>query len=74
MDKLKMLFGSRKFWAALVGLAMIIVKAYLPNFPLGEDQVTNLVYVIIAYILGVAVEDGLAARKAAPVAINQGRG
>lgn len=59
MEKIKLLMQSRKFWAALVGLALVIIKAYAPDFPLGEDQVTSLVYVIAAYILGVALEDGL---------------
>jgi hypothetical protein len=57
MDKLKQLLISRKFWAAAVGLALVVVKAYDPNFPLAEDQLTNLVYVIVAYIIGTAIED-----------------
>lgn len=61
MQKLTQMLKSRKFWAALVGLALVVVKAYQPDFPLAEEQVTNLVYVIVAYILGVALEDGLTA-------------
>jgi hypothetical protein len=57
MDKAKQLLGSRKFWAAVVGLGLVVVKAYNPNFPIAEDQLTNLVYVVIAYILGTAIED-----------------
>ena len=59
MEKLKALLKSRKFWAALVGLALVIIKAYRPDFPLDEQQVGNLVYMLAAYILGVALEDGL---------------
>lgn len=60
MEKLKGLLKSRKFWAALIGLVMVIVKAYQPDFPISEDQMVSLIYVLVAYILGVAVEDGLA--------------
>jgi len=48
---------SRKFWAALVGLAFVLLDEFVPTFPLDAEQVTNVVYMIIAYILGVAVDD-----------------
>ena len=57
MDKLKTLLASRKFWAALIGLALIILKGYRPDFPLTEDQLTGIVVVLVGYILGTAVED-----------------
>ena len=59
MDKFKLLLASRKFWAALVGLVMVFVSHYVPDFPISEEQVLQLVYVIVAYILGTALEDGL---------------
>ncbi|HLA39402.1 MAG TPA: hypothetical protein VJ417_05355 [Candidatus Glassbacteria bacterium] len=60
MDKLLGLLKSRKFWAALVAIAFVFVEAYAPDFPIEQDQVTSLVAVIVAYILGTALEDGLA--------------
>ena len=57
-SKLLGLLGSRKFWAAVVGLVLIVAKAYNPDLPVTEEQITSLVYVVIAYILGVAIEDG----------------
>lgn len=59
MDKFKSLLASRKFWAAIVGTVLVAVKAYKPDFPLTDAQVTEVVYVIVAYILGTAVESGL---------------
>jgi hypothetical protein len=59
MEKFKQLVGSRKFWAALVGLVMIFLTHYVPDFPIAEDQVLSLVVVIVSYILGTALEDGL---------------
>lgn len=59
MDKFKLLLKSRKFWAAIVAVLIIVVKAFKPDFPLDEGQLSNLVYVLIAYILGVALDDGL---------------
>ena len=63
MEKFKMLLGSRKFWAALIGLVLLIVKAWDPEFPLAEDQLTGIVYVLVAYILGTGIEDGLSRSK-----------
>ena len=63
MDKIKLLLASRKFWAALIGIVLIIVKAWDPEFPLAEDQLTGIVYVLVAYILGTGIEDGLSRSK-----------
>jgi hypothetical protein len=63
MEKTKQLLSSRKFWAALVGLALVIVKAYRPDFPLQEEQVANVIYLLVAYVLGTAIEDGLMRRR-----------
>ncbi len=66
MDKLTRLLSSRKFWAAVVGLIMVVIKAYAPNFPISEEQMTALVVLLASYILGTAVEDaGLARRPSA---------
>ena len=57
--KLKKLLSSRKFWASLIGLVLVIVKAFRPDFPLSAEQLTGVVYVLVAYIMGTALEDGL---------------
>jgi len=36
---------------------MLVVKAYLPDFPLDENQITNLITLLAAFILGTAIED-----------------
>ena len=59
MSKLKLLLTSRKFWASFVGLFLIVIKAWVPDFPLEEDQLAAIVYVLVAYILGTGIEDGL---------------
>jgi len=58
--KLKALLASRKFWAAVVGVGVIVLRSLVPNFPVADEQITELVGVIIAFILGTALEDGLA--------------
>ena len=57
MSKLGQLVKSRKFWAAVVGLALIIVKNVDPNFPIAEADLLNMVYLLVAYILGTSLED-----------------
>jgi hypothetical protein len=63
MSKLKMLLSSRKFWAALVGLVFMIIKAWKPDFPLDGDQLAGIIALLVTYILGTALEDGLRADK-----------
>ena len=59
MSKLTLLFSSRKFWAALVGLIFMVIKAWYPDFPLDADQLAGIVALLVTYILGTALEDGL---------------
>ena len=61
VSKLLVLLRSRKFWALVVGLVVTAARAYDPDFPISEAQATELVYLIVAYILGTAMEDGLQA-------------
>jgi hypothetical protein len=53
------LLSSRKFWAAAVGAVFTIVQAVWPDFPLQPEQVTEVIVLLSAYILGTAVEDRL---------------
>ena len=56
MQKLTALLKSRKFWAALIGLALLVVKALRPDFPLAEEQLTDMVYLLVAFIIGTGLE------------------
>ncbi len=62
-NKLLDLVRSRKFWAALIGLLMVIVRAFAPDFPLEDEQISAMVWVLVAYILGTGLEDGLRAAR-----------
>ena len=57
---LKGLIRSRKFWAGLAGMAVILLRAALPDFPLEDDQLTAVIITLSAYIFGTGAQDGLA--------------
>ena len=63
MDKWKTLLSSRKFWATLVGLVFMIIKVVKPDFPLDGDQLAGILALLVSYILGTALEDGLRSSK-----------
>jgi len=63
MQKWKLLLGSRKFWAAVLGLAFLVIRDFDPAFEVPENEAIAVVSVLAAYILGVAVEDGLKADR-----------
>jgi len=56
MEKLQSLLKSRKFWSLVVGIALLVVKAFKPDFPLSEDQIMQAVALLAAYIFGVALD------------------
>ena len=51
------LFHSRKFWAAVIGLALVIAHHFISWFPMTDEQIAQMIYVLIAYILGTGLED-----------------
>ena len=57
MNKWVQLVGSRKFWAAAVGMALVIIRTAFPDFPLEDESLIGMLSVLAAYILGVAIED-----------------
>jgi hypothetical protein len=56
-SKLLGLFRSRKFWASLIGTVIVVLNDVVPGFPFDADQVTNIIYILAAYILGTAIDD-----------------
>ena len=61
MNKWKSLLSSRKFWTAVIGLVVMVLKMWRPDLPIDADEVAGLVTVLAVYILGTAIEDGLSA-------------
>ena len=57
MNKLQLLVRSRKFWASVIGLGLVILRGILPNFPIADADLTRIIYVIVAYVLGTGLED-----------------
>ncbi len=56
MDKLLGLFQSRKFWAAVAGLISVVLG---DRAGIDPAALAGAIAVIVAYILGTALEDGL---------------
>lgn len=48
---------SRKFWAALIGLVVIILSAFDVVLPIPPDNLIAIAVIFGGYIAGVAVED-----------------
>lgn len=58
-----MFLQSRKLWAAIVGLVLVVVNSLLNNEQIDPDAVTNAIMgIVAAYMASTAWEDGQKAR------------
>ena len=57
LNKLQLLVRSRKFWASVIGLGLVVLRGIIPNFPIADADLTRIIYVIVAYVLGTGLED-----------------
>jgi hypothetical protein len=55
---MKDLFVSRKFWAAVFMLTLVVISAFIPSFTMDAEHAAGLAIVIVAYLIGVAVDPG----------------
>ena len=42
MEKLKALAKSRKFWAAVLGVGVVVLKGLRPDFPMSDEQLLGM--------------------------------
>ena len=56
-SKLLGLLRSRNFWAAFIGTVIVALDELVPGFPFSAEQVTNIIYILAAYIMGTAIDD-----------------
>lgn len=55
---MKDLLQSRKFWFTLLTLLVLLVGTFLPGFNLDGEKAADFAIVIVAYVVGVAVDPG----------------
>ncbi len=48
---------SRKFWSLIAGALVIILRQYVPDLPLDDAKLSELVLLLVAYIVGTGLED-----------------
>lgn len=58
-EKLRYLLQSRKFWAAIASIAVIIVG---DRAGIDAEKLTLAVGTLVSFIIGTALEDGLSRR------------
>ena len=49
---------SRKFWALVIGLLLLVAVQFIPSFAVDEELAISFLVIIASYILGVAVDPG----------------
>jgi hypothetical protein len=56
VDKLKALAKSRKFWAAVLGVGVVVLKGLRPDFPMSDEQLLGMVALLSSYIVGTGLD------------------
>ena len=56
-DNLKVALRSQKLQALLAGLITVTVKSFLPNLPITEAQLTQIISILGALIIGAGVQN-----------------
>lgn len=55
---MKNLLTSREFWVSMLGLLVILVGQFLPNFTIDIGAAAALVIVVVSYLYGITVDPG----------------
>ena len=55
---MKDLLLSRKFWTAILILAVVVVSAFQAEFKLDAENGAGMIVIAVSYIIGVAVDPG----------------
>ena len=62
MNKFEGLLKSRKFWASVLGVGLVVLRAFVPDFPISDEQISEVVLLLVAFIVGTGLEAGLSRR------------
>ncbi|MCC6147419.1 MAG: hypothetical protein IT308_07620 [Anaerolineaceae bacterium] len=49
---------SRKFWALILAVVVIVIAAFVPDFNLDAEHAAAFAVIIVSYIIGVSVDPG----------------
>ena len=55
-DNLASVFKSQKFQVLVAGIIVSAIKAFFPNFPIGDVELTALVLSFMAFIIGAGAQ------------------
>lgn len=56
-EKIKELRGSVKFWTMALGVFVIVLKTFVKDLPISEQELNNVVVLLAAYIVGRGLEN-----------------
>lgn len=71
------LVHDKKFWLALISVALIVIRAQVPGFPLSDEMISMIVLTIVSLIFGIGFTElsagvrGLRNQMAAQVGLPQ---
>lgn len=57
MEKLKKMIQSRKFWASVVGLLLVVFRTFVEDFPISDEQMMQAILILVSFIIGTGLED-----------------
>ena len=55
---MKELFTSRRFWATVIVLIILVVGQFMPSFAIDQEAGAGLAVIVVSYVVGLSVDPG----------------
>lgn len=53
------IFTKLKFWTLAIGVVLVVLRHYVPDFPITDEVLTGALLLGVAWLIGQPLQDGI---------------